>query len=91
MEGINAKVLRDLLLPFAKDGIIKSAEITKLRFFEDGFSGNTNSSSRREALAKILSLPSTLSANALLEAINLTVTEEQYLSAVARVNDEENC
>lgn len=89
VEGIDSSVLRELLVPFAGDGCNKKSDISKARFYEDGFSGRDNSSYRREKLADYLSFPKTLSAKALLEAINLLSTQEEYESAVSRINNEE--
>ncbi len=88
VEGISVTVLKDLLIPFVGDDFKKGGNITKSRFFEDGFSGNENSAVLRMKLAKMLSLPETLTANALLEAINLLISEEEYLEALKRINDE---
>lgn len=88
VEGISVKTLRDLLLPFAEDSLPQGASITKARFYEDGFSGGDGSSFRRARLAEYLSLPRTLTSKALLEAINLLITEDEYLSAVERINNE---
>lgn len=88
VEGIDSAVLRELLLPFACENAPVGANITKTKFFEDGFSGGESSASRRKMLAKQLFLPETLSSKALLEAINLLVSEEEYENAVKRVNDE---
>ncbi len=89
VEGIDSSVLRELLLPFVGDKLRNQSQITKTRFYEDGFSGNNNSSLRRQKLAGILNFPKTLTAKALLEAINLLCTEEEYVSAVTRINNEE--
>lgn len=88
VEGISANTLRELLLPFASDTIPSGASITKVRFYEDGFSGGDGSSDRRARLAELLSLPRTLTSKALLEAINLLITEDEYISAVERINNE---
>ncbi len=88
VEGIDSTVLRELLLPFVGEHSRKQSEITKIRFYEDGFSGAENSSERRAMLAQCLNLPKTLTAKALLEAINLLCTEEEYETAVSRINDE---
>lgn len=89
VEGINSSVLRELLLPFVDENIKNQSEITKARFYEDGFSGMSNSSEKRKRLAGILNFPKTLTAKALLDAINLLCTEEEYISAVLRINNEE--
>jgi ribonuclease M5 len=89
VEGIGTSVLRDLLVPFTDENIRKQSQITKTRFYEDGFSGAANSSERRERLAELLSFPKTLTAKALLDAINLLCTEDEYISAVLRINNGE--
>lgn len=89
VEGIGTSVLRDLLVPFTDENIRKQSQITKTRFYEDGFSGTANSSERRERLAELLSFPKTLTAKALLDAINLLCTEDEYISAVSRINNGE--
>lgn len=89
VEGIESDTLRRILKPFSDENVPKGASITKIRFYEDGFSGGMNSSARRAKLASALKLPSTLSAKALLEAINLLITEQEYETAVMKVNDEE--
>lgn len=88
VEGIDSSVLRELLLPFVGETVRNQTEITKARFYEDGFSGTNNSSERRKMLAELLNFPKTLTAKALLDAINLLCTEEEYISAVSRINNE---
>lgn len=89
VEGVDSSVLRDLLLPFVGDEIKNQSQITKMRFYEDGFSGSSNSSEKRQRLAEMLNLPKTLTAKALLDAINLLCTEAEYQFAVSRINNEE--
>lgn len=89
VEGVDSLILRDLLLPFVGDEIKNQSQITKMRFYEDGFSGSSNSSEKRQRLAEMLNLPKTLTAKALLDAINLLCTEAEYQSAVSRINNEE--
>lgn len=89
VEGIDKNAIRELLAPFQGDCVGRGANISKIRFFEDGFSGSENSSARRKLLAKHLALPETLTSKALLEAINLIVTEEEYNSALKKVNNEQ--
>lgn len=85
VEGIDRKTLRELLLPFASEKGILRAHIEKARFYEDGFSGRDNSSERRKKLCAKLSLPQTLTANSLLEAINLLLSDEEYEEAVKEI------
>ncbi len=90
VEGIDTKTLYNLLLPFAGEKNPEGAKISNTRFFEDGFSGGENSSEKRKSLAKILDLPETLTAKALLEVINLLITESEYENALIRIKNEEN-
>ncbi len=87
VEGIDSKVLYELLEPFSDSDISNKVNITKAQFYNDGFSGNANSAYKRKALCEILSLPTTLSSNALLEAINLLISEEEYQTALKRINN----
>lgn len=90
VEGIDVQTLREILSPFSSESPVnKTANISKLRFFEDGFSGGENSSFRRKELAKLLGLPESLTSKALFEAINLLITESEYNSAVMRINNEQ--
>lgn len=88
VEGIDSYVLRELLKPFACDSAPSPAAITKARFYADGFSGGNNSSERRKRLCELLSLPTELSSKALLEAINLLVSESDYENAVKKIDEE---
>ena len=88
VEGINSNTLKMLLKPFEGGATIVGANVTKTQFYCDGFSGQQNSSENRKALARILDLPETLTANALLEAINLMFSNEQYYEAVKRIDNE---
>ena len=53
--------------------------ITKIDLYALGFSGRSNSAERRAALLQELNLPHYLSANALLETLNLQFTREEFL------------
>ena len=88
IEGVDAKILYDLLLPFSveSDGEINRAEITKTDFFCDGLSGGENSSQKRDMLCERLGLPKDMTANSLLEAVKILCTYEEYKSAVAQLN-----
>ncbi len=55
-----------------------TAYLTKARLYEDGLSGREDSARRRTALLKKLSLPTQLSANRLIEVLNVLLTEQEY-------------
>ena len=55
----------------------KAAAITKQDFFDWGLSGGPDSGEKRKELLKILDFPERMSANALLQAVNLLYTREE--------------
>ena len=89
VEGMEDSLLYDLFLPYAQsegDPLSRAAEnpLSKVDFFEDGLTGGTNSAAKRDELAARVGLPAGMSANALLEALKLLVTYEEYLKLVGR-------
>ena len=92
VEGMKREVIEKLFAPFAKSGgvsqISSNSErkmITKLDFFEDGLSGGSDASEKRDALAAHFDLPSGMTAKALLEALNILSSYEEYKEAVSKV------
>lgn len=93
VEGMENELLYNLLEPFstelnseANEKLTKIAEnpLSKIDFFVDGLTGGENSSAKRDELAKKFSLPSGMTPNALLEALKVVATYEEYLEAVGR-------
>ncbi len=78
VEGMDIAWLEEALAPFADGGAKPRMSLTKADFYALGLSGREDSASLRKELAHALNLPDNLSANALLEAINLLVTEEEF-------------
>lgn len=79
VEGIDADTLRTIFLPFACGTPAKACGgITKKDFYLDGLSGKDGAKEKREALCRRLSLPPDMTANALLDALNLLYTQEEY-------------
>ena len=85
VEGMTKDVLVRVLEPFISHGACQenaklenARMLTKLDFFTDGLSGGADSSKKREELARALGFPHDMSANALIEAINLTVGYDGY-------------
>ena len=54
--------------------------VTKQDFFTLGLSGRPDSAAKRAALLQALSLPAHMSANALLQAVNVLVSREEFLA-----------
>lgn len=84
VEGMEADMLRELFRPFAVNSdnsynkFTNKQQITKADFFADGLSGGEGSVERRNRLAAVLGLPSGLSANALLAAVNMLCGRDEY-------------
>lgn len=89
VEGMGREELIRVLTPFIVNNTgdtefsAKSKEmITKVDFYMDKLTGAENSVVRRDEIAKHFDLPSGMSANALLEALNIVTTVEDYKRAV---------
>ena len=91
VEGMKKDVILRLLTPFASGNEPeKDKELTtKVDFYLDGLSGGSNATLLRDKLAAELELPSGMTANALLEAVNLLVDREEYKRIVERIKTDE--
>ena len=84
VEGQERSLLRDLLAPFADDAAdVAENPLCKADFFSDGLTGCENAAERRNALAERLGLPADMTPNALLAALRVVTTYEEYKRAVA--------
>ena len=61
------------------DALRRTEPITKADLCAAGYSGGTDSAARRAALLKTLRLPEHMSSNALLDALNVLMTREDFL------------
>ncbi|MBO5716039.1 MAG: DUF4093 domain-containing protein [Clostridia bacterium] len=93
VEGMENELLYNLLAPFssendagASEKLIKIAQnpLSKVDFYVDGLTGGENSSRKRDELAQKFGLPSGMTPSALLEALKVVATYEEYLEAVCR-------
>lgn len=93
VEGMENELLYKLLLPFSSEEngevnkkLLQIAKnpISKVDFFVDGLTGAENSSDKRDELAEKFDLPSGMTPNALLEALKIVATYDEYLKAVDR-------
>ena len=82
VEGMATEWLEKALAPFADGGAKPRMQLTKADLYALGLSGGPNSEIRRRELSRLLQLPDNLSANALLEAICLLVTPEEFDRAI---------
>ncbi len=85
VEGMSRELLYSLLLPYQNEDMyrkISQNKISKTDFYLDGLSGGANSSDKRDKLANTLGLPQKMTANALLAAIKLLCSYEEYKSLI---------
>jgi ribonuclease M5 len=88
VEGMEREVLEKLFLPFeSKDSTAEKNErkITKTDFYLDGLTGAKNSALQRKSLSSLLGLPQDMSANALLDALNLLYGYKEYKEAISKI------
>ena len=87
VEGMETELLHRLLTPYADgSGVAREVNnpLSKTDFYIDGLSGGAHATEKRDALAEKLSLPRGMTANALLAAVRLLCTYEEYLRLVGR-------
>lgn len=85
VEGTEADTLRRLLEPFSVDnfnGEYLREEITKADMYEKALTGAPDSAQKRDELAVSLGLPKSMTPNALLSALNVLMTREEFLNSI---------
>ena len=90
VEGMTAERIRRIFTPFATHGspqTPKGRPVEKRDFYADGLSGGAGAAEKRERLAKAFDLPRGMTANALLEAINLLFDYETYKKTLAEIGE----
>ncbi len=88
VEGIDADTLRSLFAPYSKEEETEERElIKKSDLYILGLTGREDSKRKRLALCKEASLPSNLSANAMLDALNLMYSKDDLYNLVEKINE----
>lgn len=91
VEGMDTKTLYQLFLPFANGEEYENKEkITKAELYEVGLSGRAGSCELRASVSEAMGLPKDISANALLEAVNILYGKEEFLKIIRNVAEEKN-
>ena len=92
VEGMNAQILLDALrragATIEGEDCPQSGGITKQDMMERGLSGGANAGEKRLALLKRLGLPERMSANAMLQALNLLCSLEELDAILTELNGE---
>ena len=87
VEGIERDTIYKLLSPYADDKAYEAAlenPLSKTDLYIDGLTGGTDSAERRDELCTKLGLPKNMTPNALLAALRVLLTYEEYLALVGR-------
>jgi len=87
VEGIERKMLHGLLSPYANEGAyLASLEnpLSKTDLYIDGLTGGKDSAEKRDELCTRLGLPRGMTPNALLAALRVLLTYEEYLALMGR-------
>lgn len=83
VEGMEDDLLYDLFLPYAQgtDTLTRAQEnpLSTTDLMRDGLTGGAGSQARRDELCQKIGLPAGMSANALLAALKLLYTYDEYL------------
>lgn len=92
VEGMEDDLLYALFLPYARPDstpltLARENPLSKVDLYRDGLTGGVNSAANRDRLAQHLGLPKGMNANALLEALRLLVSYEEYLTLVGRAEE----
>ena len=83
VEGTDAQLIRKLLEPFAvgvSNEESEREEITKADLFEVGLTGGSDSAEKRDSFAVSVGLPKKMTPNALLAALNVIMTREEFFA-----------
>ena len=87
VEGQERELLYRLLSPFADGNAPAENPLTKAELYADGLTGCPNAAARRDTLAAVFGLPPEMTPNALLAALRVIATYEEYKRAVKAIGD----
>ena len=92
VEGMENELLLRLLEPYADaDAVLTRAKenpLCKTDLYMDGLTGGEGSAARRDAFAERLGLPAGMTPNALLAALRVLCSYEEYCALVGRTKTE---
>lgn len=86
VEGMEDALLYELFLPFADaDAPVRRGGITKTDLFTLGLTGAEDAAARRDTLAQALGLPTGMTPNALLGAVNILYAREEFAARAREI------
>ncbi len=90
VEGMEDALLYELFLPFADaDAPVRRGGITKTDLFTLALTGAEDAAARRDCLAVSLGLPTGMTPNALLGAVNILYAREEFFNRAREILGEE--
>lgn len=92
VEGVDGEVILEALRRAGatldgQEAALPPPLVDKARLYADGLTGMPDSAVRRENLLRLLGLPTKLSVNRLMDVINATMSEEEYLAWLVRAGE----
>ena len=94
VEGMDRALLRELFSPYANEEALSARleanPLSKTDLYLDGLTGGAGCREKRDALAVRFGLPPAMTPNALLAALRIVCTYEEYCAAVGRDGKGEN-
>jgi len=87
VEGIDLKILEKVLLRFSS-GAKSKDKITKSDLFDAKLYGGTQSAAARLSLCRHIGVPSGISVNALIDALNALMTKDEFFKLTGDLNYE---
>ena len=87
VEGIDRDIICGILKPYADENayaVSRLNPLSKIDLYIDGLCGREDSAMRRDELCERVGLPKKMTANALLAALRLVLSYEEYLVLVKR-------
>lgn len=88
VEGVDDEILLEAFRKagvFAEEQTVRKDPITKADLMERGFVGGENSADKRAKLQRSLGLPVRLSANMLLEILNVIYSREEFFAELEKL------
>lgn len=83
VEGMTEETLREILLSYTSEEDC-GEKITKTDLYDAGLYGGADSAAARASLCKKLEIPTGISANALVDALNALITKEKFLEIAGK-------
>lgn len=86
VEGIDDKIIEDCIRKASTERKEKREYITKADFLRLGLAGSKDSRAKRDKILSMLDLPKGISANALVDLLNLCYTDDEINNIISKIN-----